>query len=386
MKIGILTQPLKTNYGGLLQNYALQQVLIRAGHTPITIDQGDKCFPKWYILLSQIKWNILHIISPSRYPKPVISNEIPSEEELTYILQNCLYFIDKYISHTPKCRMPKDFRKYSKKYDIDAFVVGSDQCWRPIYNVFLPEMFLSFVKDKHMKRIAYAASFGTDKWEMTPEMTEICSSLAQKFGLVTVREDTGVELCRKCLKVEATKVLDPTMLLTKEDYIHLIEAENEQQSKGTLFTYILDPTPTKDNLINRIADNIDLTQFTVLPKYQSEIRSMDDIHHNIEDCVYPHVTTWLRAFIDAKMVIVDSFHGMVFSIIFNKPFWVIGNAKRGMSRFTSLLKLFSLENRLLDVDKLGNVDWNCPIDWNKVNSILDAERIKSTELLINALK
>ena len=386
MKIGILTQPLKTNYGGLLQNYALQQVLIRAGHTPITIDQGDKIFPKWYVLLSQIKWAILHIISPVRYPKPIDNKENPSEEELAYISHNCQYFTDKYISHTPKCRMPKDFRKYSKKYDIDAFVVGSDQCWRPIYNVFLPEMFLSFVKDKHMKRIAYAASFGTDKWEMTPELTETCAQLAHKFDLVTVREDTGVELCRKYLGVEAVQALDPTMLLSKEDYIHLIETENEQQSKGTLFTYILDPTPTKDNLINRIADNIGLTQFTVLPKYQSEIRSTEDIHNNIEDCVYPHVTAWLRAFLDAKMVIVDSFHGMVFSIIFNKPFWVIGNTKRGLSRFTSLLKLFSLEERLLDVDKLDNVDWNCPIDWKKVNFILDAERIKSTELLINALK
>lgn len=386
MKIGILTQPLKTNYGGLLQNYALQQVLIRAGHTPITIDQGDKIFPKWYVLLSQIKWAILHIIKPVRYPKPIDNKENPSEEELAYISHNCQYFTDKYISHTPKCRMPKDFRKYSKKYDIDAFVVGSDQCWRPLYNGFLPEMFLNFVKDKQLKRIAYAASFGKDEWELEPKMIQDCATLAQKFNLVTVREDTGVELCRKYLGVEAVQALDPTMLLTKEDYIHLIEAENEQQSIGTLFTYILDPTPTKDDLINIIANNNSMTQFTVLPKYLEDTRTMNDIRNHPEDCVYPQVTTWIRAFMDAQMVIVDSFHGMVFSIIFNKPFWVIGNTKRGLSRFTSLLKLFSLENRLLDVDKLGNVDWNCPIDWNKVNSILDAERIKSTELLINALK
>ena len=87
----------------------------------------------------------------------------------------------------------------------------------------------------------------------------------------------------------------------------------------------------------------------------------------IEDCVFPGVTTWLRAFMDAEMTIVDSFHGMVFSIIFNKPFWAIGNVGRGMSRFTSLLRTFHLEDRLLDEEHLDNVDFSKSINWNMVN-------------------
>ena len=89
---------------------------------------------------------------------------------------------------------------------------------------------------------------------------------------------------------------------------------------------------------------------------------------------------------DAEMTVVDSFHGMVFSILFNKPFWVIGNAERGMSRFTSLLKLFNLEDRLLDESRLDNVDYKRPIDWIKVNTLLEQRRIESKNLLLNALK
>ena len=88
---------------------------------------------------------------------------------------------------------------------------------------------------------------------------------------------------------------------------------------------------------------------------------------------------------DAEMTIVDSFHGMVFSIIFNKPFWVIGNANRGMSRFTSLLKLFHLEDRLLDANHLKDVDINRPIDWASVNAILEQKRNECINLLLTEL-
>ena len=86
------------------------------------------------------------------------------------------------------------------------------------------------------------------------------------------------------------------------------------------------------------------------------------------------------------MTIVDSFHGMVFSIIFNKPFWAIGNVDRGMSRFTSLLKMFHLEDRLLDADHLDDVDFSKPIDWTKVNSMLEEKRRECKSLLLDILK
>lgn len=385
MKLGILTQPLHNNYGGLLQNYALQQVLIRAGHEVETIDWQSPKAGWLRICLARVKWTLLPVILPHKYKRPK-SNYAPTNKEMATIRRNTNRFIDTYIRRTPAVQSLAGFAKQSKVGQYDGYVVGSDQCWRPKYNTLLPAMFLSFVRDKDVRRIAYAASFGTDSWEFTPEMTSLCAPLAQKFDLVTVREDSGVKLCKDHLGVEASHVLDPTMLLTKEDYIRLIEAEKEPRSTGTLFNYILDPDETKAAFINRVAKEMNLKPFQVLPKYQAETRTRADVKRRIEDCVYPRVTTWLRAFMDAEMTIVDSFHGMIFSIIFNKPFWVIGNAGRGMSRFTSLLRIFGLEDRLLDVSELERVDYTKPTNWEVVNDLLEQKRESSTQLLLKTLK
>lgn len=381
MKIGILTQPLHANYGGLLQNYALQQVLLRAGHEVETIDW----YPSYNSLrerLYRVKRAMLSVFFPEKYPK--LRYRI-TEEERNVIQRNTNHFISTYINHTEKVSSEEGFITKAKEGNYAAYVVGSDQCWRPRYNAFLSSMFLDFVKGEKTKRIAYAASFGTDQWEFTQEKTSICAPLAQNFDFVSVREDSGVKLCKEHLGVNAVHVLDPTLLLTKEDYIHLIEAEKEPKSQGTLFNYILDPDSVKSAFINRVAKERELKSFQVLPKCQEETRTKQDVKNHIEDCVFPGVTTWLRAFLDAEMTIVDSFHGMVFSIIFNKPFWVIGNANRGMSRFTSLLKMFHLQDRLLDANQLQEVDINRPIDWASVNTILEQKRDECKNLLLTEI-
>lgn len=381
MKIGILTQPLHSNYGGLLQNYALQQTLIRLGHVVETIDwEGGSGLRA---MLYRMKVQVLHTLFPNRYP---LLKYMPNDKEKSIIQRNTNHFINTYINHTEAIHSYDGFVRQVARGGYDAYVVGSDQCWRPCYNAFLPSMFLDFVLDKQVKRIAYAASFGTDKWEFTPQQTAVCAPLAKKFDMVSVREDSGVKLCKEHLGVDAVHVLDPTMLLTKEDYIQLIENEKEPKSDGTLFNYILDPDAKKSAFIHKVAKANGLKAFQVLPKCQAEIRTKEDVKKRIEDCVFPGVTTWLRAFMDAEMTIVDSFHGMVFSIIFNKPFWAIGNVSRGMSRFTSLLKMFHLEDRLLDADNLDDVDFSKPIDWTKVNGILEEKREECKSLLLDILK
>lgn len=378
MKIGILTQPLHNNYGGLLQNYALQQVLKCMGHEVETIDHGEKKFSYIRKVLSVIKANILHFVFPTRYRKPRYT---PNAKEIAIIRKNTDYFINKYISRTKVLHTSKEFDDIANAYKYDAYVVGSDQCWRPIYNgSFLSEMFLRFAENKeNVKRIAYAVSFGTSEWEFSPEQIRQCALLAKKFDLITVREASGVELCKKHLGVDATHVLDPTMLLNKEDYIKLVENENEPKSPGNLFYYILDPSSEKKALIEDIAAKKGLTPFTIMPKYQAENRTKEDVKKRIENCVFPSVTSWLRAFMDAEMVIVDSFHGAVFSIIFNKPFWVIENSHRGNARFESLLKMFGLEGRMITLKK--NVDLNRYIDWKKVNEFRMKEKKRCMVLL-----
>lgn len=380
MKIGILTQPLHSNYGGILQNYALQQVLKQMGHEVETIDWGGGSGLR--AMLYRMKVHVLHTLLPNRYP---LLKYMPNDKEKSIIQRNTNHFINTYINHTEAMHSYEEFVKQASKGKYDAYVVGSDQCWRPCYNAFLPSMFLDFVQDKQVKRMSYAASFGTDKWEFTPQLTNVCAPLAKKFDLVTVREDSGVKLCKEHLGVDAVHVLDPTMLLTKEDYIQLIEKEKEPKSNGTLFNYILDPDAKKSAFIQKVAKSKGLKAFQVLPKCQTETRTKDDLKNRIEDCVFPGVTTWLRAFMDADMTIVDSFHGMVFSIIFNKPFWAIGNVSRGMSRFTSLLKMFHLEDRLLDADQLDNVDFSKPIDWIMVNGILEEKKRECKSMLFDIL-
>lgn len=380
MKIGILTQPLLANYGGILQNYALQQVLKQMGHEVWTIDWGNGSGLRE--TLYRMKVRVLHTLLPYKFP-PLRYK--PNDKERAIIQRNTNHFINTYINHTEAVHSYEGFGSQAEKGKYDVYVVGSDQCWRPCYNAFLSSMFLDFVQDKQVKRIAYAASFGTDKWEFTPQQTAVCAPLAKKFDLVTVREDSGVKLCKQHLGVDAVHVLDPTMLLTKEDYIQLIEKEKEPKSDGTLFNYILDPDTKKSAFIQKVAKSKGLKVFQVLPKCQTETRTKDDVKNRIEDCVFPGVTTWLRAFMDAEMTIVDSFHGMVFSIIFNKPFWAIGNVSRGMSRFTSLLRMFHLEDRLLETDHLDNVDFSKPIDWIMVNGILEEKRRVCKILLFDIL-
>lgn len=378
MKIGILTQPLQNNYGGLLQNYALQQVLKRMGHEVETIDQGGLLFSKFHKFLALLNNMIKYIFSPNK----IVLKYEPTDEEWSIIRKNTNDFIEKNIKRTSVVHHAEEFKILALQNKYDAFVVGSDQCWRPRYNPFLLNMFLKFIENQDgIVRVAYAASFGSDKWEMSPEMTKKCSALAKMFDLITVREASGIELCKKHLGVDATHVLDPTMLLDKEDYIKLVESENLPQSPGNLFYYILDPSDEKKTLIEDIAERNGLKPFTVMPKYQAENRTKEDVKKRLDDCVFPSVTSWLRAFMDAEMVVVDSFHGAVFSVIFNKTFWVIENSHRGNARFVSLLHLLGLEDRLLDLNKLHKIEINKDIDWCNVNGIIEMNRNRCKNIL-----
>lgn len=395
MKLAILTQPLHHNYGGLLQNYALQQVLKRHGHQVETIwlTVPKPKVTRFNVICSRCKRTILNCLFPD---KVTPFRYFRTDKEIAAIHKNTNGFIRKYISRSDYPVLVNNLRDYVNDNCFDGYIVGSDQCWRPKYNQgpFLPIMFLDFAKDiKNIKRIAYAASFGSDEWEMSPVLTDICASFAQLFDCITVREDSGVSLCKKYLKVNARHVLDPTMLLAREDYIALIDANNEPKSAGTLFYYILDPNEAKNSLINQMAAINEQIPYTVMPNIRPETHAQDDIRSYIDSCVYPRVTSWLRAFLDAETIVVDSFHGVVFSILFNKPFWAIGNRERGYSRFTSILKQFGLQDRLIDEAEIEAFKSNMcknglsqkPIDWQRIDDILEQERNRCTKLLIDSL-
>ena len=239
---------------------------------------------------------------------------------------------------------------------------------------------MNFTDSCPVKRIAYAASFGVDNWEFSDLETKRCKKLVKSFDAVSVREFSGIELCRRYLDVDACQVLDPTMLLDECDYIHLVEKESEGKSAGSLLFYILDPEQSKLDYIAKVAVSLNLVPFSVMPELQVGAKTIVDI----DRCVFPSVTKWLRGFMDAEFVVCDSFHGAVFSIIFNKKFVVLGNEKRGMARFYSLLKMYGLEERLI-------TDWSNfdivtkSIDWDSVNRIREERKNFSMEFLLNSL-
>ena len=377
MKIGILTQPLRNNYGGLLQNYALQRVLTTMGHSPKTFDYQWKRRNSAIGMLKQNIKNCVMILLGNK----TFKRYKPTKTELDFIHRNVNLFIQKYIARTREVSFYTDFYDVFCEENFDALVVGSDQCWRPKYNTNLFSMFLDFAKDKKIKKLSYAASFGTDEWEYNQMQTEVCSSLIRQFNAVSVREVSGVKLCKDMLNVKAITVLDPTMLLRADDYIRIVESKIVSKSSGDLFTYILDPTEEIITNIDIVCKQNNMTKFTVLPKYKEEYRTKEHVKKHIDDCVYPCVESWLKAFLDAKMVIVDSFHGMVFSIIFNKPFWVVGNEGRGTARFKSILNVLGLEDRLINVDDLIRLNIGDEINWNEVNKILERERELSLAFL-----
>ena len=143
-------------------------------------------------------------------------------------------------------------------------------------------------------------------------------------------------LCRKFLGVNASHVLDPTMLLDVQDYIDLVESANVPKSKGTLLYYILDETKPTTDLISRLADKTGLIPFHGNSR-------VEDWSAPLAERIQPPVEQWLRGFMDADLVITDSFHACVFSIIFNKKFIVMGNSHRGTARINSLLRTFGSE-------------------------------------------
>ena len=160
--------------------------------------------------------------------------------------------------------------------------------------------------------------------------------------------------------------------------------KKEKVSQGNLFCYILDETSKKESLVKKIAELNGLKPFYVKSK---ETPSLKNCVKNIDECVIPGVLTWIQAFKDAELVVTDSFHGCVFSIIFNKPFWVFINSERGSARFDSLLSLFNLEDRIISIDKdFSQFDWNRVIDWSSVNHLKTLYEEKSICFLQKHLK
>lgn len=372
MKIGILSFPLGTNYGGILQSYALQQTLLRMGHEAYVIDE-DKQFQ--FSLKRRIEMFVKGIVKRCLLGKNAI---IYSPEYYKKLWAARTMHTEKFVNRHINRKIVQNMADINE-HDFDAFIVGSDQIWRARYARPFPgaeNSFLFFTKEWNVKRIAYAASFGTDEWEYNEDETKNCKSMARIFDAISVREVSGIGLCKKYLGVEATHIIDPTLLLNTEDYTRLLGADTPV-SPGNMMCYVLDRNADKDALINDVATEKHLRPFHTNSR-------TEDKKATLEERIQPPVEQWLQGFHDADFVVTDSFHACIFSILYRKPFIVIGNKNRGMTRFESLLQMFGLEQQLVfsyeDYKQRKEILLQS-IDYERVFCILEKKRNEAIKFL-----
>lgn len=373
----ILPHPIVNNYGGLLQAFALQQVLSKIGVKNQVINYFSR---KWGIQQASENFRskcrgIINLFKIILLARPIA---LPG-------------MFSPLIFRAVKRRFMRMWNLDLRRTELDgtkksniAYIVGSDQVWRCIYarNIeSAPFFFLNFATlEQRQRSIAYAASFGSDEWEGTPEETAECARLLRDFKVVSVREHSGIRICRDVFGVKAVQMPDPTLLLEQEDYNRLIRRWRTKSTKTPFMAvYLLDETAEKTELVQGLSQCTGLYPQHLMPHPGAE-KLMDRLPLSIPQ--------WLRFIRDSECVLTDSFHGCVFSIIFNKPFICLGNENRGSARFDSLLGTFGLRDRLVtnyDKDAILQL-LNTPIDWESVNEIRHSEQKRAIEFLEEHLK
>ena len=347
-KIGIITLPFEPNYGWILQLWALNHFLCANGYDTELLDR---------------RWNEEKTKFGKNFIRWIYYN---------ICCRDFNRFLNNHLCRSEIFRLSSKLSNYINSNKFEAVVFGSDQIWR-IENVRQADLdfFGGCVQNSSVKLIAYSASFGTDNWKGTKEDTLLVSKLLQGFSSVSVREDSGVEMCNRIFQINARLTVDPTLLLKKSDYDILV---NTKKGSDKIVTYVLDSNPKKDLLINRICDYLHSERFELY------VRGKSKFH------LYKPISTWISSIKNAKFVVVDSFHGMVFSIIFHKQFLVICIENRGKTRFTSLLSLLHLENRLVTENYIFDPDFfDSYIDYSNVEKTLTELRSQSVDYLLKSL-
>lgn len=368
MKVSIITRHAIPNYGSILQSYASQKTFENLGYDAE--------------ILNYVRYD-------ERGKESVISNCHISKDGLKNKIKRMIYFCLQYPN---SLKMNKTFEKFQKQYlrlsntiygsveelkkdlpKADIFVTGSDQVWGKIGPVeYDPAYFLSFVPEDK-KQIAYSASFG--KTELNNDLTSQLDKLLKNYSSILVRESSAVDIIEQYTDKSAKHILDPTLMLDREEWDQLCEPTGVE---GTdyIFVYQLHHNKEMEDYITRIQKE------TGLPVY----RAHPSIFYSLKPGHFIHLPTpgqFLSYIKNAKYMVTDSFHGTVFSIIFNKQFIDIIPELTG-TRIYSLLDLIGQSDRILN--DLNDFSWmNKTIDYSKVNKIVECEKKKTLEALVESL-
>lgn len=338
--IGFACVQVYKNYGSALTNFAMYKTLKDYGKSVLLINQP---------LSSKI--------SPTHSKNFVI---------WPYPVEECArYYEDK-----------QDMRKLNAI--CDKFLVGSDQVFNyEIYKQIDGFTKLDWVDDSHNK-YSYSTSFGLNQILGSVEEREDFGNNLRRFKAVSVRETPAEKLVKDNFGVTATSVVDPVFLCDKSHYIKMLSPFEKYAAKRSVFCYILDPDTSKQQVIETVCKLKKKKHFAVSDMW----RSKDNIKSLWSLDTYTGIPneTWLANIYYSDFVVTDSFHGLCFSLIFNKPFVVLPNKMRGNDRFTSILNLLGIPERLLPNDASPNLIaslLNKDIDYASVNEKLNREIIFS---------
>ncbi|MCH1661444.1 polysaccharide pyruvyl transferase family protein [Enterococcus faecium] len=372
MKIAIQTIVDYDNYGNRLQNYALQKILEKKKHEVVTLKND---FQNPYLPVVQSGKNLNKIIHSMRDGSFFIKirNKIKLRRKLKLInkyqkSRNDAFrrYTDKYIYESREV-FNNDLTNINELETFDCFVIGSDQVWNYEFPRFSKFDFLPSV---HQPKISYAASFGVNS--IREDLKKFYKNNLSTIEYISVREDKGKEIINELLPEKEVKVvLDPTLMLSKQEWENLI-AENKTYRQKFVLTYFLDE-PTKENqkYIKKIATENNL-----------EIKQLADVFD--EELWLADPAEFVNLFSQAEMIFTDSFHACVFSIIFEKYFEIFErntSLKSMNSRIETLMSNLHTGNRW----HRGNSKTLEIPDYKTINEFLGQKREESFEFLESAL-
>ena len=373
-KVGIITLNGYFNYGNRLQNYALERVLrsFDCDTSTIKVQNIDASTSKdtvLYRLQRIVRKDKGEILDKLQRKTRNIIHKTEIKESTRIRTEIFKDFTKKHIRETDLTISNGDINKdIIEQYDF--FVAGSDQVWNPYYVQGSSTYFLDFAPKE--KRISYAASFGVAT--LPEEYKENYREFIINILHLSVREEAAAKIIKDLTGKDALVHVDPTMLLTKDQWLGISKKASNKPDSEYLLTYFLGGIPKEhERRIKQIAQSKDLT-----------IVNLGDIRE--KDTYRTGPSEFIDYINDCSILCTDSFHGAVFSILLEKPFVVydrVGSTSM-YSRIDTLLDKFDLTTRKAESISTLNDLFN--IDFSHVPPILEMERNKSFDYLKNALK
>lgn len=357
MKVGILTFHHTTNFGATLQAYALLTVLKSHGYDVELVD---------YRPFGAIKFYMREVLPVNISSKPHVNRHALTNLLKAWKMRR--FLLSKMQLSKEKCYRRASLKHFHQYYD--ALICGSDQVWNNSFiRGFDPSYFLDFACQQTTRKISYAASFG-DMETLGINRLEVCKLISQ-FDTILVRDSNSLQLVSGECGRQATKVLDPTFLIEYGDITSIPRFEDKYlliHIQGTL-------TLEQERFIELVAKNKNLTVVSI-GRY-NKIADKNLIAVSPEE--------WLGYFRKASYIATNTYHGSIFSIIFQRLFTVFFT-KHKSNKTVDLLNHLGLENRILkDGIKPGPVEEVFYIDYASAYKVLEAEILKSKTCLLEAL-